>query len=104
MPARKKKIRQFRGDDDTLTNVSKFPLTEILRRRIEENVEYEGKKVPVKVVIADKVVRQAADGDKWAINFLFDRIEGKAIQQLDVGGEVPRSLAELIQLGMGNAD
>jgi hypothetical protein len=87
-----------------MLNAKKFPLTALLRMRIEKNVKYNGKIVQVKVVIADKVVDMASTGDKWAINFLFDRIEGKAIQQMNIGGEVPRSLAELIQLGMDGTD
>jgi hypothetical protein len=43
---------------------------------------------------ADKVIDKAEEGDSWAINFLADRLDGKAIQSTDItsDGQVVNSI------------
>jgi hypothetical protein len=43
--------------------------------------------------IADKLVREAAEGTPWAVKEVIDRLDGKAAQSLEVTGEVTTKLA-----------
>ncbi len=96
---RAKTPRKAEGQDTV--EAAELPLTKLLKMRMDQDVEYKGETVPAKCAIVDRVVTMATEeGDKWAINFIWDRIEGKPLQQMNIGGQVPNSLAELIQLGM----
>jgi hypothetical protein len=76
------------------------PLTEILRRHLDDTCIWEGKKIPIKLAIIRRVADLAVKGDRWAIGFIFDRIEGKALERVNIGGNLPNTLAEFIQCGL----
>lgn len=45
---------------------------------------------------AEKVLDLAAQGESWAVQFIADRLDGKAMQQVEHSGEVgTRYIAEL---------
>ena len=53
------------------------PFLDALRRSIAQN--------PHKLrAAADKVIDKAEEGDPWAVNFLADRLDGKATQSTDI--------------------
>jgi len=57
------------------------PFLAALERAIKQN---DGKALRA---AADKVLAMAEAGEPWAIQFLADRTDGKARQQLEVSGE-----------------
>jgi hypothetical protein len=68
------------------------PITDALRLAVKEN-DAKALKNIVRVVVA-----QAQAGDQWAVQFVTDRLEGKAIQQIEthnlneyVFAEVPQT-------------
>jgi hypothetical protein len=69
-----------RGGQPGNKNQSKNkPFLDALRRSIAQN--------PHKLrAAADKVVDKAEEGEPWAVNFLADRLDGKAIQTTELSG------------------
>jgi hypothetical protein len=62
------------------------PFLDALRRSIAQN--------PQKLrAAADKVVEKAEEGDPWAVNFLADRLDGKAVQATEITGADGEPLA-----------
>ena len=54
-------------------------IPDILRSILQEKIG-EGEKITRLEAILKKVVKMAYDGDHWAIDFLADRTEGKAVE------------------------
>ena len=59
-----------------------FSMAEVLRRLLEE-----GKDAPTAEEIAKKAIAAAKNGDMRAIEFIFDRIDGKPKQSLKHEGD-----------------
>lgn len=85
---------------DSPRSPNSAPLSHLLLLELEETVVFEGKKMTNKQAIAKKVVSMGVNGDKWSIEFIFNRIEGKPIQQMNIGGEIPNSFAEFLLMGL----
>jgi len=56
-------------------------IPDILRRVLGEEIGTIDKMTRLEAILI-KVVKEAYDGDKWAVNFLADRLEGKPKQIL----------------------
>ena len=100
LPVPLRYTERYYGDGGTKT-----PLTDLLKSKLEEEIEFvtpEGEviKCLVKEAIANIIISLVLEGDKWAIQFLTDRVEGKAVERVDLGsGTVPTSLAEFLYKG-----
>ena len=73
-------------------------VTDALRVAImREAKDADGKPTKRLLLMADKVARQAAEGERWAVEFVTDRLEGRALQavSLDVGASLLSVLDEL---------
>ncbi len=73
-------------------------VTDALRVAImREAKDADGKPTKRLLLMADKVARQAAEGERWAVEFVTDRLEGKALQavSVDVGVSLLSVLDEL---------
>jgi isocitrate dehydrogenase len=77
------------GNEDWKKGVGKQANRRLLTSAIErELLQFEDSKIGVKQgeasrKIARKVVEMALDGDKWAVEFIADRTEGKATQNVN---------------------
>jgi len=84
----------------------RIPLTTLLRQRLNTIVEIDAgdgspvRRMSVKEAVVEQVINKAVQGDRWFIDFLFTRIEGAPLMNMRIGGEIPQSLAELIQFGL----
>ena len=61
-------------------------MAEVFREALEEGTP-KGRALTRRIV--DRAIEQAMAGDMRAIEFIFDRLDGKACQALSVGGEGP---------------
>lgn len=61
-------------------------LSTILKEMLEQDVEVNGEKMPFKDSIIKKLIKKANDGNLRAIQEIFDRVEGKAKQEIKVDG------------------
>lgn len=70
-------------------NISSI-LKELLEIELETEDPISGEKisVPVSTIINARLVRKAMDGDNKAIREIYDRIEGRPKQKLDVTGDM----------------
>lgn len=57
-------------------------IPEILRSILHEEIG-EGGKITRLEAILKKVVKMAYEGDHWAIGYLSDRTEGRAVERID---------------------
>lgn len=58
----------------------------------------------IKEILA-KMITQAKDGDNYARKELFDRLWGRAIQEVDIGENAVKSITDIMAIcGIGNAD
>ena len=65
------------------------PITDALIVALHrETANNEGKMTKRLVLMCDKVSIEAANGVQWAVQYVTDRIEGRATQALDVSGTV----------------
>lgn len=48
---------------------------------------------------AEKLLEKAADGEPWAVQMLADRLDGKAVQSVEVSGDERRDLFDAALLG-----
>jgi hypothetical protein len=62
-------------------------IPEVLRRLCEEKVQIGGKKASKLEVIMMKVLAEAVHGKSWAVQFVAERLEGKALQRSEVKTE-----------------
>ena len=65
-------------------------LTDLLRRKLAKK-DADGK--PKMEVITDKVIALALFGERWAGELIYDRLEGKPAQALELTGNKERPLA-----------
>lgn len=61
-------------------------LTTILKELLDAKTPYQGKKIIFKEAIVRKLLLKAKGGDMRAIQEIFDRIEGKARQEMIIEG------------------
>jgi hypothetical protein len=54
-----------------------------------KDIKHEGKLVERKTALAHRVWQLALKGDMKAIAYIYDRIDGKAVQPIDVEGDLP---------------
>ena len=79
-----------------------FCIPHILRNILDENDTVD-KKITKLEAILHKVVKMAIKGDRWAIGYLSDRTEGKALDNIEV--EVVETFFDLDKLkGVKDAD
>lgn len=73
-------------------------LREMLEEEIDVNIDGVKSRKQFQEVIIRKLLKKANDGDMRAIEHIFDRIEGKAKQNLDVtsNGETVGQVQEVI--------
>lgn len=67
--------------------------TDVLNKILRETVNVNGTEMEKKEAIMRVLVREASNGQQWAVNALMDRIEGKPRQQIEQTiqtTEVPR--------------
>jgi hypothetical protein len=81
-------------------NVVRGSLSELLNKKLDEIVKIDGRPSSARAAICDAVVSLAMRKDKWAIEFIWDRIEGRPATNMNLGGTVPQSLAALISSGL----
>ena len=87
---------------------SEFTLSDQLRKALKRKHYKEGVKrgFTNAQLIAEKVVEKSKEGEAWAANLVWDRIEGKAAQQIelssgqksikvDLGEEITSKLADI---------
>ena len=67
-------------------------MAEVLRRLLEE-----GKDTPTAEEIAKKAIAAAKNGDMRAIEFIFDRIDGKPKQSLKHEGDPDQPMAVIVR-------
>lgn len=61
-------------------------LTDILRARLDQEIKTQsGGKVQIKKALVEKKLEAALKGDQKSIEWIFDRVDGKAIQPIDAG-------------------
>ena len=71
-----------------------YTLSNLLREKLDEVVEVEDKKTKKKKkvtnaqLLVDRVMRGVRLGEKWAIEMMFDRIEGKPNQKVEQSGSL----------------
>lgn len=60
-------------------------LTDILKATTDKMVtNVNGEKVAVKQAIADKLIQLALDGDTVALKYLYDRVDGRSRETIDI--------------------
>lgn len=57
--------------------------TDVLNKILEENVIVNGEEMAKKEAIMRVLIREASNGQQWAINALMDRVDGKPKQIVD---------------------
>ena len=75
-----------------------FFLNKILEKKLDitHPIEKKLKRLKIKEVIALKIVAKCLEGDLKAIVELYDRIEGKAIQRQEFGGNIKKVEVEFV--------
>ena len=63
-------------------------ITDALRIAMKREVQYQGKLTRRIVVMADKVAEAAMNCEQWAVKEVWDRLEGKAHQAIQVDGTI----------------
>ena len=59
-------------------------LTDILRSRLDEEIKTRtGSKVQIKKALVEKKLEAALTGDQKSIEWIFDRVDGKAVQPVE---------------------
>lgn len=61
-------------------------LSTILKEMLEQEVLVDGEKIPFKDSIIKKLIKKANNGNLRAIQEIFDRMEGKAKQEMKIEG------------------
>lgn len=61
-------------------------LSTILKEMLEQEVLIDGEKIPFKDSIVKKLIKKANNGNLRAIQEIFDRMEGKAKQEMKIEG------------------
>ena len=74
------------------------PITDALRIAMQLEVKHEGKMTKRLMVMANKVAKLAMDGEQWAVKEVWDRLEGKAPQAIDISGTIEHSEADPMSL------
>ncbi len=75
-----------------------FTISDLLRSKLEEEVEVFDKKTSKKQriknsdLVVDRILGAVRKGEKWAIELLLDRIEGKPQQRIEQFTELEGSL------------
>jgi len=52
-----------------------------------DGIDLEGKRITKLRQVAETLVTKAIEGEGWAIKEIADRVDGKAMQQVEVSGE-----------------
>nr|BDD44980.1 hypothetical protein 2 [Spirochaetaceae bacterium] len=80
-------------------------LTEILEKHAKKrDVEWKGKNISRKEALAQKLWSLALSGDVAAIKYIYDRVDGRPIQGVDLSGEVDTPSGVLVVPGTMDAD
>ena len=103
------KDKEFTVSSNDEQIAKNLPLTVLLKSKLDEVVQWtdqDGNQQTstVREAIVAQLVTKAVNGNEWAMKEVWDRVEGKSLQNLNIGGEVPKSLAELIHLGMNRGE
>jgi hypothetical protein len=75
-----------------------FTISDLLRAKLDEEVEVFDKatkeisKIKNSDLVVDRILRAVRNGEKWAIEMLLDRIEGKPQQRIEQTTEIEGSL------------
>jgi hypothetical protein len=75
-----------------------FTISDLLRTKLEEEVEVVDKQTRKKQriknsdLVVDRILGAVRKGEKWAIELLLDRIEGKPQQRIEQTTEIEGSL------------
>jgi len=69
-------------------------MSTILRELLETTIEVDGEKIPYSEAIIKKLIKRADKGNLIAIREIFDRMEGKAKQEVQMNIEGRKSVAD----------
>ena len=62
------------------------PLTDLLKRKMDDTITHRGKVKKVKEAIVDELIEQAKNGNMRAQQMIYERVEGKVKQITELTG------------------
>lgn len=77
----------FKKGDPNINREGRPPkgksFTDVINKILKETVNVNGEEMEKKEAIMRVLVREASNGQQWAINALMDRVEGKPVQKVE---------------------